>query len=208
MLWAWSARTSPREHPQSRHRTTSRASGKVPGLAKSSRDMKDTSARWPQGPRRTKTNALHIASIAACHLVKKAAPDQAIWSPVATTPNSVPRCCPEATSRSRRAKDDLHQQTCAAAEDVKVASVGIAAQRLLHDYRQALHAFAHIGVAHRDPHPCARWDHRSAFSIQCKVTQRLARQMGRQCRSSPFVRSQSLKHYPSRCLRLIPHTRG
>lgn len=44
------------------------------------------------------------------------------------------------------------------------ASKGIAAQGLLHDQRQALHALLHIGMAHRDPHPRTRWDHRSAFS--------------------------------------------
>lgn len=40
----------------------------------------------------------------------------------------------------------------------------IAVQRLLHDQREALHTFAHVGVTLGDPYPRTRWDHRSAFS--------------------------------------------
>lgn len=42
--------------------------------------------------------------------------------------------------------------------------MGIALQVLLHQQSQALHALPHIGVTHRQPHPRARRDHRSAFT--------------------------------------------
>ena len=37
--------------------------------------------------------------------------------------------------------------------------------KLLDDEREALHPFPHVGVAHRNPHPRARRDHRNAFSV-------------------------------------------
>src|SRR4051812_7422021 len=41
-------------------------------------------------------------------------------------------------------------------EDIEIASMGIAAERLLHLQRQAVHATPHVGVAHRQPDPDAR----------------------------------------------------
>src|SRR3546814_9403580 len=60
--------------------------------------------------------------------------------------------------------DDLDQRTGPTAEYEQIADVGITLEALLNHQRQTLHAFAHIGVAHRDPHPRARRDHRSAFN--------------------------------------------
>src|SRR5690606_13883251 len=59
--------------------------------------------------------------------------------------------------------DDLHQRAGAAPEHEQIAAVRIALQTLLDQQRQARHPLAHVGVAHRDPHPHARGDHRSAF---------------------------------------------
>jgi hypothetical protein len=60
--------------------------------------------------------------------------------------------------------DDLHQRADPTPEHEQIAAVRITVE-LLHDEREALHAFPHIGVAHGDPHPRARRDHRSAFSV-------------------------------------------
>jgi hypothetical protein len=60
--------------------------------------------------------------------------------------------------------DDLHQRTGTSAEHEQVAAMGIALQVLLHEQRQPLHPLPHVGVAHRDPNPRARRDHRSAIS--------------------------------------------
>lgn len=40
----------------------------------------------------------------------------------------------------------------------------ITSKTLLHQQRQSLHTFAHVGVPHRNPHPRVRRDHRIAFS--------------------------------------------
>ena len=50
------------------------------------------------------------------------------------------------------------------AKDEQIAAMGIALEALLDHQRQALHALPHIGVAHRDPYPRPRRDHRSAFN--------------------------------------------
>src|SRR5438105_15733070 len=58
--------------------------------------------------------------------------------------------------------DDLEQVTSGASEDVKIARVRVTSQRLLHLQRQPVHAFAHVGSAHRQPHsnPRGNRDHR------------------------------------------------
>lgn len=59
---------------------------------------------------------------------------------------------------------DLHQRADTLSEDEQVAAVRVMVELLLHYERQPLHALSHVGVTHRDPHPGARWDHRSAFN--------------------------------------------
>ena len=48
---------------------------------------------------------------------------------------------------------DLEQVTSGAPEDVKIARMRVAAQRLLHLQRQPVHAFAHVGPTDRQPYP-------------------------------------------------------
>src|SRR6266850_8357691 len=60
--------------------------------------------------------------------------------------------------------DDLEQVPSGAPEDVKIARMRVAAQRLLHLQRQPVHAFAHVGPTDRQPHPnpARSRDHRRA----------------------------------------------
>ena len=60
--------------------------------------------------------------------------------------------------------DDLDQRSCTPTKHEQVAAMRIALQALLNLQGQPLHALAHVRVAHRDPDPRARWDHRSAFN--------------------------------------------
>src|ERR1700733_10349505 len=57
---------------------------------------------------------------------------------------------------------NLDQSAAAAAEYEQVAGVGVALERLLHQQRQAIKAFAHIGMAARQPnlHPGGESPHR------------------------------------------------
>jgi hypothetical protein len=57
---------------------------------------------------------------------------------------------------------DLDQVTAFPAKNVKVASMRIALQLLLDRKRKAVHAFAHVSPADRQPypHPARNWDHR------------------------------------------------
>ena len=59
------------------------------------------------------------------------------------------------------------QRTAASAKNIDVAGERVAAQAFLHQQRQTLHAFTHIGVTRRDPDPNARCDrdHRSARKV-------------------------------------------
>jgi hypothetical protein len=59
---------------------------------------------------------------------------------------------------------DLEQVTSGAPEDVKIARMRVAAQRLLHLQRQPVHAFAHVGPTDCWPHsnPARNRDHRRA----------------------------------------------
>ena len=61
--------------------------------------------------------------------------------------------------------DDLDQRSRPPSEHEQVAAMWIALQALLNLQGQPLHALAHVRVAHRDPDPRARWDHRSAFKV-------------------------------------------
>src|SRR5262249_16947214 len=62
---------------------------------------------------------------------------------------------------------DLHQRAAAATEDVQVAGVRIAVQRLLHLTRQPLHPAPHVGMAGCDPYPNAgrQHDHRATTTL-------------------------------------------
>src|SRR4051794_7621392 len=58
--------------------------------------------------------------------------------------------------------NNFNQVASGAAKNVQIASVRVAAERLLHLQRQPVHTLAHIGPADRQPHPHARGnrDHR------------------------------------------------
>jgi hypothetical protein len=60
--------------------------------------------------------------------------------------------------------DDFDQVASGASEDVKIACMRVAPQRLLHLQRQPFHAFAHVGSTDRQPHPnpAGNWNHRRA----------------------------------------------
>jgi hypothetical protein len=60
--------------------------------------------------------------------------------------------------------DDLEQVTSGASKDLTIAGMRVAAQRLLHLQRQAVHTTPPVGVADRQPHPhpARNRDHRRA----------------------------------------------
>ena len=80
--------------------------------------------------------------------------------------------------------DDLDQRSRPPAEHEQVAAMWIALQALLNLQGQPLHALAHVRVAHRDPDPRARWDHRSVFNV-AEISAAGADDEMRTCRPSP-----------------------
>src|SRR3954467_3811469 len=63
--------------------------------------------------------------------------------------------------------DDLDQIAADTPEHIEIAGMRVAAESLLYLQRQTVHAFPHVGPAHRQPHPHAAWnrDHRRASAL-------------------------------------------
>src|SRR5580700_6440032 len=80
---------------------------------------------------------------------------------------------------------NLDQSAAAAAEYEQVAGVGVALERLLHQQRQAIKAFAHIGMAARQPNlpPGGEWHHRPPPPLASAATVAL-----RAAGSAPMMR--------------------
>src|SRR4051812_12670660 len=68
--------------------------------------------------------------------------------------------------------EDLQKIAAPAAEDEKMARVRIALEHLLHQERQPVHAFAHVGAAggQPDPRPTRERDHRPTRARSAAAT--------------------------------------
>src|SRR3954469_10041660 len=90
---------------------------------------------------------------------------------------------------------DLNQISAPAPKDKKMAAVGIALERLLHEQGQAVEAFAHVGVTGCEPHPHAGWgrDHQRVRTATTRAS------------AAPFTSLSTItRHPPTSTISITP----
>ena len=87
--------------------------------------------------------------------------------PMAKQTGHAPAAWRKATCQRRHAPENLYQRTVAPPENVQIAGVRVALQRLLNLQGQAPHSAPHVGMAGRNPYPNPgrKRDHRAASAL-------------------------------------------